>query len=537
MGFMQTDTHRYGKGSYHQIGLVRGQFGSVPMDRWVKFVQETGFDGWEEASWEMDLARCDTDAGAEAYAKERVDLAKKHGLEIFNVATHLQSQALGDTPSARTLKFVGGDAAKAYKEWRDSGKQPPPTDPYYVPDEVGKLIHKQAEQSLIRCARLAHYLGKLQNRRVAIPGFVGSPAGCWNHKFRFPRLSDSIAGHGMPDVRHVSLELLIERFAAMFDACKKYGVTYDLECHPSERAMGDIAAAGDYITHMCKAGYDGVVGFNLDGSHMEWQGVTVVQFIRELGQYIHCAHVKGVQTSRKQTRASFLGGHGSIGHPLNSWNFDANSVEQVMIELNRVGYDGAVAIEFSDASHVAPIPGQRITTLTAMFIDMARSAEYAQRHGSQAAFDKRQTYHRLLLPWIPIHGGTLIQTIGDGLLVIFDEAADAAACAIVLQRRLASYNATEPEMADQEIHIRIGIHTGKAIVFSEGDRLEVVGRAVDTAARVEEADRKRSDQILLSEEALMQLGRDFATEPLRTVRAKGIGSLRIHRLAWKGCGD
>ena len=30
MGFKQTTAHRYGTGSYHQIGLVRGQFGNVP---------------------------------------------------------------------------------------------------------------------------------------------------------------------------------------------------------------------------------------------------------------------------------------------------------------------------------------------------------------------------------------------------------------------------------------------------------------------------------------------------------------------------
>ncbi len=57
MGYKQTPTHRFGKGSYHQIGLVRGQFGNVPMDQWLKFVQDTGFDGWEEASWELDLDR------------------------------------------------------------------------------------------------------------------------------------------------------------------------------------------------------------------------------------------------------------------------------------------------------------------------------------------------------------------------------------------------------------------------------------------------------------------------------------------------
>src|SRR5438445_1544689 len=173
MGYKQTATHRFGRGSYHQIGLVRGQFGNVPMDQWVKFVQETGFDGWEEASWELDLDKCGTDAGAEAYAKERVDLAKKHGLEIFTVAVHLQGQALGDEPSAKTLQFTGGEAVGAYKAWRDKGNQPPRTDPYFVPEDVGKLIHQQAEKDLLACVRLAGHLSKIFDRKVALPGFVG----------------------------------------------------------------------------------------------------------------------------------------------------------------------------------------------------------------------------------------------------------------------------------------------------------------------------------------------------------------------------
>ncbi|MCI0379967.1 MAG: TIM barrel protein, partial [Gemmataceae bacterium] len=354
MGFKQTETHRFGKTSYHQIGLVRGQFGNMPMAPWVKFLQDSGFDGWEEASWELDLDKCMTDQGAEAYAKERVDLAKKHGLEIFTIATHLQGQALGDEPSAKTLQFTRGEARAAYKAWR-AKSQPPRTNPYFVPDEVGKLIHQQSQKDLIASARLGHYLGKMQNRRVALPGFVGSPAHCWSHFFLFPPLPSSLEGHAIADARQVSLELLVERFGPFLDVCKKLGVTFDLECHPSERAMGDIESASDYINHMCKAGYEGVVGFNLDGSHMEWQGVSVVQFIREFGNFIHCAHIKGVQVSREHTRAGLLGGHRPMGHPLNGWNFvtagtlrDANSVEEIFIELNRVGFDGAVSIEWED---------------------------------------------------------------------------------------------------------------------------------------------------------------------------------------------
>jgi sugar phosphate isomerase/epimerase len=356
MGFKQTAEHRFGKGSYHQVGLVRGQFGNIAMDKWLQFIKDAGFDGWEEASWELDLRKCDSDAGAEAYAKERVALAKKYGLEIFTVATHLQGQALGDEPSAKTLQFIGkGEARTAYREWRDKGNKPPRTDPYFVPEHVGKLIQQEALRDILACARLAHNLGKLQNRKVALPTFVGSPAHCWSHFFLFPPLPSSIEGHAIPDVRQVSLELLVERFAPVLDACKKYGLTFDLECHPSERAMGDLESASDYLAAFDKAGYKDAVGFNLDGSHMEWQGVSVVQFIREFGERIHCAHIKGVQVIREHTRAGLLGGHRPMGHRLNGWNFvtagtarDANSVEEILIELNRAGYDGAISIEWED---------------------------------------------------------------------------------------------------------------------------------------------------------------------------------------------
>jgi sugar phosphate isomerase/epimerase len=355
MGFKQTATHRNGKASYHQIGLVRGQFGNVPEGQWVKFLADSGFDGWEEASWELDLRQCDTDAGAAAYAQKRVDLAKAHGLEIFTVAVHLQGQALGDEPSAKTLQFVGGDAVKAYSEWRAKGNNPPRTDPYYVPPEIGKMIHEQALRDLMACARLAHHLSRLQNRKVALPGFTGSPAHCWSHWFLFPPLPTAIGGHPIPDVRDVSLELLVERFAPFLNLCKQLGVTFDLECHPSERAMGDLESASDYINFMNKSGYEGVVGFNLDGSHMEWQNVSVIQFIREFADYIHCAHVKGVWVAREHCRAGRLGGHRPMGHWANGWNFvtagtqrDANSLEEIFIELNRVGYDGAVSIEWED---------------------------------------------------------------------------------------------------------------------------------------------------------------------------------------------
>jgi sugar phosphate isomerase/epimerase len=355
VGFKQTAEHRFGKDSYHQIGLVRGQFGGVPMDSWLEFIEQTRFDGWEEASWELDLRRCDTDEGAAAYSQERVAVARKHKLEIFTVATHLQGQTLGDEPSAKTLMLVGGEAVEAYKSWRSGGHNPPREAPYYVPPEVGQLIHQQARQDMLACVRLAGHLSKLQDRKVALPGFTGSPANCWSHFFLFPPLPAKIGDHQVADVRKVSLELLVERFAPVFDLCKQYGVTFDLECHPSERAMGDLESAGDYLKALDDAGYSSVSGFNLDGSHLEWQNVSVIEFIREFHDRIHCAHVKGVWVSREHCRGGLLGGHRDMGYWTNGWNFvtagtarDANSLEEIFIELNRVGYDGAVSIEWED---------------------------------------------------------------------------------------------------------------------------------------------------------------------------------------------
>lgn len=191
---------------------------------------------------------------------------------------------------------------------------------------------------------------------MAVSGFVGSPANCWSHWFEFPPRPRSIGGCVIPEVLDVSLELLVERFAPVFEACKKYGVTFDLECHPSERAMGDIESAGDYIRYLEKAGYGkDVVGFNYDPSHMEWQNVSPVLFIREYGDYIHSAHIKGVQVIEGYCRAGRLGGHRPMGHKANGWNFvtagsrrDAVNIEEVIVELNRAGYSGAINIEWED---------------------------------------------------------------------------------------------------------------------------------------------------------------------------------------------
>ena len=89
--------------------------------------------------------------------------------------------------------------------------------------------------------------------------------------------------------------------------------------------------------------------------------------------------------------------------------------------------------------------------------------------------------HRLELidPAIAKNNGRIVKTTGDGMLVEFASAGDAAECAIEIQRRMARRNAdVEP---DRQIQFRIGINLGDVII--DGD--DVLGDGVNIAARLE----------------------------------------------------
>lgn len=356
MGHRQTPTHRSGKNSQHQIGLVYGQFADdMKRERWLAFLEESGFDGYEEAAWTLGLDGPMENSAIEQLAADLYAPAKQRNLGIFTVAAHLHGQALGDEPSAKTLNFVGGEAALAYCEWREAGNEPPVNDPFFVPENVGKLIHSQALHSLVNTVKLASYLGRLQGRKVPVSGFVGSPAGRWNHWFAFPSLPQKIGKFDIPNVHAASKRLLVDRFSPVWQACLDWDTTYDLECHPSEIAMGDIASAAEYLATVDDAGFSKACGFNFDNSHMEWQGVSGIEFVRRFGNRIHCVHLKGVQVAAGYTDNGLLGGHRPMGDACNGWNFvsagsarDAVNLEALIVELNRAGYDGALNIEWED---------------------------------------------------------------------------------------------------------------------------------------------------------------------------------------------
>jgi len=85
----------------------------------------------------------------------------------------------------------------------------------------------------------------------------------------------------------------------------------------------------------------------------------------------------------------------------------------------------------------------------------------------------------LVDPAIAAHRGRIVKTTGDGMLVEFASAVDAACCAVEVQRGVAGQNADVPH--EIRIEFRIGIHVGDIII----DDNDIFGDGVNIAARLE----------------------------------------------------
>jgi TolB-like protein/class 3 adenylate cyclase len=87
--------------------------------------------------------------------------------------------------------------------------------------------------------------------------------------------------------------------------------------------------------------------------------------------------------------------------------------------------------------------------------------------------------HEASRPIVAGHGGRIVKTTGDGLLMEFPSVVAAVECAIAIQKLMTERNAETPE--DKRILYRIGINLGDVLV--EGD--DIVGDGVNIAARLE----------------------------------------------------
>ena len=91
----------------------------------------------------------------------------------------------------------------------------------------------------------------------------------------------------------------------------------------------------------------------------------------------------------------------------------------------------------------------------------------------------RALRRELIDPAIEEHGGRIVQTGGDSLLIVFDSIDGAVRCAVKVQQQVPIHDADQPP--DRAIRFRVGINIGDAIA----DGTDLHGDAVNVAARLQ----------------------------------------------------
>jgi class 3 adenylate cyclase len=115
-------------------------------------------------------------------------------------------------------------------------------------------------------------------------------------------------------------------------------------------------------------------------------------------------------------------------------------------------------------------------TVTIVFTDIVDSTVLTARLGDHAWLDLLRRHNAVIEDTTTAHGGTVVETQGDGSMLAFSSARRAVACAQAIQLGIDSAFAD----ASPPIRVRIGAHTGDAL--HEADHF--FGTTVNYAARV-----------------------------------------------------
>ncbi len=168
--------------------------------------------------------------------------------------------------------------------------------------------------------------------------------------------------------------------------------------------------------------------------------------------------------------------------------------------------------------------------VTILFTDIEDSTGYWDRHGDVKGRMMVNVHNRLAFPVIQHFNGRVIKTIGDSIMASFKYPDDAVNAAVAIQQVLSKQR---KEDADFQLRVRIGIHTGEAIV-EDGD---VFGNVVNTAARLE--GKGKGNEILLSYNTASELhAKRFGLVKHGKVLLKGKSrEITVYKCNWREIKD
>ena len=341
------------------VTLFTGQWADLPLVKLASLAKRMGYDGLELACW-GDHFDVDQAATSKKYCREKWQLLADHGLTCYAVSNHLVGQAICDRIDERHQATLPPDV------WGDG-------------DPEG--VRRRAARKLIRTAKAARNFFDLKPGRqgggdhpAVVNGFTGSSI--WHSIYPFPPTSQDYWGKGYQD--------FARRFGPVLVEFDKVNVNFALEVHPTEIAF-DIASAQRAVAAVKRHRR---FGFNYDPSHLGYQGVDYVKFIRTFGDRIYHVHMKDVAWGRGDGTVGVFGGHTSFGDGRRSWDFRSLGrgdirFEDIIVALNDVGYRGPLSVEWEDI-RMDRVHGATEAAAFVRHLDFPRSAV-----AFDAAFDKK----------------------------------------------------------------------------------------------------------------------------------------------------
>ena len=111
-------------------------------------------------------------------------------------------------------------------------------------------------------------------------------------------------------------------------------------------------------------------------------------------------------------------------------------------------------------------------------VDVVESVRLMQANEADVIDRWRRFVNEVRTQVLPKHGGRLVKSLGDGLLLEFENVTEAVACAFEIQEHIAPFNAGRAQVA--AMYLRIGVHVADVVV----DDLDVYGSGVNLAARL-----------------------------------------------------
>ncbi len=142
-------------------------------------------------------------------------------------------------------------------------------------------------------------------------------------------------------------------------------------------------------------------------------------------------------------------------------------------------------------------PGESInvSSLTIMFTDLKGSTALYQAIGDAAAFRQVMDHFNILRDGVSRHHGALIKTIGDAIMAVFSDPANAVAASLDILADIEAYNAGRADV--DPLILKLGVHRGTCIAVTLNERLDYFGTVVNIAARLE--GQSHGDDVVISD--------------------------------------